>query len=144
MKKNNTLKITVSAMLTALSLIYIWLMPTIDLGVWSFTPFSHAPLFIACLISPYTALMTYLAVVVGFVLKGASYLVWMRAASHLFFVVFMVLYIKFFGLKTKKDIFIVAVLTAILHAFMEIIAVIIGVAAGLGTEQTRNYITFFL
>ncbi|MCL1900821.1 MAG: hypothetical protein FWG51_00290 [Firmicutes bacterium] len=135
-----TLKITISAVLTGLSLVYIVFMPTIDLGVWSFTPFSHIFLFIACFISPYTALMTYLAVLGGFIIKTGNYLTWLRAASHLFFIVFLVIYIKIFKLKTKKHIAIAAACTSVIHAGFEILAVIIGLAAGFEGNGTVYYI----
>ena len=42
---NKTKKIALSAMLVALSVLYIWVMTTlnfkVDLGFWSFTPLSH-------------------------------------------------------------------------------------------------------
>lgn len=138
MKK--TLKITISAALTALSFVYIVFMPTIDLGVWSFTPFSHMFLFIACFISPYTAIMTFLAVTGGFILKTGNYLIWLRAASHLFFMAFLAVYVKFFGLKSKKNITIAAVCTSILHAGFEILAVVIGLSVGFKGEGSLYYI----
>jgi len=142
MKK--TLKITISAVLTALTLVYIVFMPTIDLGVWSFTPFSHAFLFIACFISPYTAVMTYLSVLGGFIIKTGNYLIWLRAASHLFFVVFLVIYIKFFKLKSKKHIIIAAAVTAALHAVFEILAVLFGLVLGFGDIKLYGTVYYIL
>jgi len=135
---NKTKRITVSAVLTALSLVYIYFMPMIDIGVWSFTPFSHLFLFIACMIEPYTALMTYIAVFFGFMFKTTNQLIWLRAASHLFFALFMSLYVKLRGLKTKKDIAITAAGTSLLHAGFEVIAVLIGLAVGF-TAKMYDY-----
>jgi len=136
-----TKKITISAVLTALSFVYIIFMPGINIPLWSFTPFSHIFLFIACLISPYTAFMTYLAVVGGFILRpGATYFVWLRAASHLFFIIFLVIYIKIFKLKSKKHILIASACTAVIHAGFEVLAVLLGLAVGFEGNGTLYYI----
>lgn len=136
-----TLKITISAVLTALSLVYIVYMPTIDLGVWSFTPLSHIFIFIACFISPYTALMTFLAVLGGFMLKTGNYFTWLRAASHLFFVVFLIVYIKIFKLKNKKHVIIAGLCASVIHAVFEILVVLLGL--GIGLDVNNQYGTVY-
>ncbi|MCL2177059.1 MAG: hypothetical protein FWB72_03845 [Firmicutes bacterium] len=139
-----TKKITISAVLSSLSFVYIFFMPTIDLGVWSFTPFSHLPLFVAAFISPYTALMTYLAVLLGFIASTPNPLVWLRAGSHIVFVVFLCLYVKYRGVKTTRDIIFLAISTAILHAVFEIIAVLIGLAVGFTVNTADYHLVLFI
>jgi len=86
-----------------------------------------------------------LAVLGGFAFKDAgAVLVLLRAASHIFWVLFLALYIKRFGLKKKKHLTIAFGVTAVLHAGFEIIAVIIGLAAGLGTSPTTIGLYFWL
>jgi len=141
MLKTNSLKITVSAVLAALSFVYIAFVPiSFDLGVWSFTLFSHVFLVIACLISPYTAAMTCLAVLGGFVFKTPNYFIWLRAGSHIFWAVFLALYARKFGLKSKKHIAIALGITAVLHAGAEILAVLAGLAIGWEGVNTAYYI----
>ena len=133
-------KMTISAVLTALSLVYLYFMPTFDLGVWSFTLFSHIFLFIACFVSPYTALMTYIASLVSFILKTSNYLIWLRAASHLFWIIAVVLYIRFKGIKSKKDIAITAIMSALIHTILEVLAVILGLSFGIQGNSGFYYL----
>ncbi|MCL1944543.1 MAG: hypothetical protein FWF56_01885 [Firmicutes bacterium] len=145
MSLTRTQKITMSAMLSALSIVYLYFIPTIDLGVWSFTPFSHIFIFIGCLISPYTGIMTYITTLASFMLKSGNYFVWLRAASHIFFVVFLLFYAKFRGIKTKKDIAITFVGTSIIHTLFELGAVLLGLAVGMsGVNSTAYYLLFVL
>ena len=131
MLKTNARKITISAVLAALSFVYIAFMPTIIVPAWSFTPFSHLFLVIACFISPYTAAMTYLAVLGGFIFKTGDPLIWLRAGSHIVWMTFLTFYVGKFGLKSKKHIAIAVGITAVLHAGAEILAVLIGLAVGM-------------
>jgi hypothetical protein len=121
-------KITLSAMLTALSFAYLFIVPTIDLGVWSFTPFSHLFIFLAAFISPYTAFMTYAAVLLGFFLKTANQFIWLRAASHIFFVTALVATIKIKPIKGVAHFTVVALIIGVIHGVMEALSVFIGLA----------------
>jgi len=130
---NRTKLITISAMLTAMCLAYVYFMPTLDLGVWSFTPLSHLFLFIALFIAPFAAIMTYIATTVAFMLSVPLYLVWLRAASHIFFMIFLMVYLKIFGRKSLKSvphIVIMLVVSGIIHVLFEIAAVYIGLGFG--------------
>jgi len=125
-------------------MVYLVFMPTVDLGVWSFTPLSHIFLFIACFVSPYTAFMVYVTTFFSFFIKTGNYFVWLRAASHLFFVVFLVFYIKIKGVKTKKDLAITYTLTALIHTVFEILFVVIGLQVGLQGNSSLFYLLVVL
>lgn len=94
-KKISAKTIAISGILIALSVLWTWFMPTLDLGLyWSFTPLSHIFIFFAMMISPAVAVLTAAGTVLGFFLKGANYVLLMRAASHIIFVVAGVLMLK--------------------------------------------------
>lgn len=136
-----TKEITISAMLTALSIVYVRFMPTIDLGVWSFTPFSHIFIILGVFISPFVGIFTCLGTFFGFLLKGATPFVLMRAGSHIVFVFVMILLLKRMGSLDTKKIITLSIITALVHAVFEVIAVYLSIAIGIPVaNQTIYYI----
>lgn len=120
---NKTKKITVAAMLVALSVIFVLIMPKIDIGIWSFTPFSHIFIMLGSFIAPYVGIFASIGALTGFLMTTGNPVVWLRAGSHIFFVLAMVLLLKKFPPKNKKNLIFVGVITAIVHTVFEIIAV---------------------
>ncbi len=137
---SRTKKITLSALITALSVVYTLFMPTIDLGVWSFTPFSHMFVFLGVFLSPYVGIMTTLGVLGGFFLKGAQPLVLLRAFSHIFFVLYLIIVMRKISPNTKKGFFFLCATAALVHAAFEIVAVLVGILIALPVNQSAYYI----
>ena len=135
-KKISAKTIAISGILIALSVLWTWFMPTLDLGLyWSFTPLSHIFIFFAMMISPAVAVLTAAGTVLGFFLKGANYVLLMRAASHIIFVVAGVLMLKKLNIVKPLQFLIFAVATALIHAVTETAAVYIAIAAGLSIPE---------
>lgn len=156
MKTNKALKsLIVSAMLTAISFVFVYFVPTIDLGVWSFTLGSHVPTFIACFISPYVAVFTYLGTLLAFMIKVGNPIVWLRAGSHLGFVVLALLIFRkvespsqgisvykhnYFEPGTNAGVYVkivlIALLLAVVHAALEVLAVLVGLSIGISVANS--------
>lgn len=122
MFNSKTKKIAVSAMLVALSIAYILVMFKVDLGYWSFTPFSHIFIMIGTFVSPYVGIFTTIGTVIGFLPTGNP-LIWLRAGSHIFFVLFLIFMIKKYPLTSVKNMIIVSIPVSIVHALAEIAVV---------------------
>ena len=124
--------IVISAILTALSFIVIYLVPTIDLGIWSFTLGSHVPIMIGMFISPVTAVFTYLGTLFTFMIKTPNVIVWFRAASHIFFIIAGLFLMKKWKtlnsniLDIHKGFFTISlfvIIIAFIHALFEVLAI---------------------
>jgi niacin transporter len=79
--------ITYSAALSALGMIIVMFMPTVDIGITSITPASHVPLMLSMMIHPIVAAFTGIVTAVSFLPKHANPMVLFRATSHLFFAI---------------------------------------------------------
>ena len=116
--KNKTRELVLAAILTALAII-ITFFPKIDFGgFFTLTPGSHVPTFLAMFVSPWVAVMSVIGSCIGFFFSTSSLLVVTRAALHLVFVLV--------GMKMidkKINIFLVIILTAVLHSVAEGVAV---------------------
>lgn len=119
---SQTKKITITAILIALSFVMPYFMPTITLPFTTFTLFSHAPVIIAMFVSPFTAVMGCLGTTLAFFLKTTP-IVATRAASHILFALPGSLAINK-GLFTKGfSIFLGGLLLGVIHGVAEIIVV---------------------
>ena len=86
MKTNSVKRLTISALLIAMGIIFPMVMPRITIGPASFTLASHVPVFIAMFISPVVAIAVSLGTGFGFFLS-ATPIIALRALSHLIFAV---------------------------------------------------------
>ncbi len=116
-----TREITFAAILTALSIIitqspFKLIIPP----YFTLTYGCHVPTFIAMFISPWVAVMSIIGSVIGFLISSVPnpVLVAIRAALHLSFAIVGVKMIQ-----KKFNIFLVILITAVLHALAEGIAV---------------------
>jgi len=123
--------VALSGILTGMSIMWIAIMPVyIDLGMWSFTLFSHIFIFIALLIDPVTAILVTVGTVLGFFFKGASVPVLMRAGSHIIFVLYAAFFLEYVKVDRLFKLIIFVLSTAIVHALFEALAVILAISLG--------------
>ncbi|API90327.1 hypothetical protein BKP56_09925 [Marinilactibacillus sp. 15R] len=86
MKKTNTLRLTVTALLTAIAIVIPMVMPIkVLIEPASFTLASHVPIFLAMFFSPGIAVAVSLGSAVGFLLASFPIVVVLRALSHVIF-----------------------------------------------------------
>lgn len=118
--KIKTKDLVVAALLTSLSILIPNVFPTIPLGPFTATFASHLPTIISMFISPVVALATSFGSLLGFAIKCAS-MPWVisRAAMHIPFAMLGV-----YMLKKNYNIYLTGVVTMIVHAFLEIVAVL--------------------
>lgn len=85
-KKTNTLRLTVTALLTAIAIVIPMVMPIkVLIEPASFTLASHVPIFLAMFFSPGIAVAVSLGSAVGFLLASFPIVVVLRALSHVIF-----------------------------------------------------------
>ena len=119
--KNSTRELVLAAVLTALSIVITYSPVKLNLGFFTLTLGAHVPTMLAMFISPHVAVMTVIGSCVGFftaIPAPNNLLVMIRAALHLIFV--------FVGMKMlskNMNIFLVIVVTSLLHSIAEGVAV---------------------
>lgn len=85
-KKSNTLKLTITALLTAIAIVIPMVMPIrVLIEPASFTLASHVPIFLAMFLSPGIAVAVALGSAVGFLLASFPIVIVLRALSHVLF-----------------------------------------------------------
>lgn len=106
-----------AAVLTALSIVITYSPVKLNLGFFTLTLGAHVPTMLAMFISPHVAVMTVIGSCIGFftaIPAPNNLLVMIRAALHLIFV--------FVGMKMlakNMNIFLVIVVTSLLHSIAE-------------------------
>ncbi len=118
--KIKTKDMVVAALLTSLSILIPNVFPTLQLGPFSATFASHLPTIISIFISPVVALATAFGSLIGFAIKCAS-MPWIitRAAMHIPFAMLGV-----YMLKKNSNIYLMGFVTMVVHALLEIVAVL--------------------
>ncbi|MEG1711010.1 MAG: hypothetical protein RR054_04030 [Clostridia bacterium] len=138
MKKIDTKTITITAILIALSIIWVRFMITIPFGIWSFTPFSHIFIFLGMLINPIAGILTAVGAFLGFVLKGVDIVVLMRAGSHIIFVVVGLLLLRVLHIKKFSHFMIFLLVTGLVHALGETACVYIALFNGIKVNNSTT------
>jgi len=93
--KEKLRKLLIGSMLTAIGIMIPMYMPVrIIIPPASFTLASHVPVMIAMFFSPLMALLVALGTTFGFVLAGFPVTIWLRAFSHVVFVLIGAWYLK--------------------------------------------------
>ncbi len=136
-KTISTKEIVIAAMLSALSLLYIRLMYTVPIPPWSFTPFSHVPLMLGILISPFVGIMTCIGTFFGFVWKGSDPIILLRAGSHIFFTLLMIIMLRWGRYKSAGKLIALNCIVAVVHAAAEVLAVLVASWAGISVPADR-------
>ncbi len=119
--KNKTRELVLAAILTALAIIITYSPVKLNLPFFTLTLGAHVPTFLAMFVSPWVAVMSVIGSCIGFFLAipaPNNLLVVVRAALHIIFVLA--------GMKMldkKMNIFLVIILTSLLHSVAEGIAV---------------------
>lgn len=116
-----TKELVLSAILTALSLLITYSPAKIVLPYFTLTLAAHVPTLLAAFISPWVVIMTVIGSCIGFFMTipaPNSIIVVTRAATHIFFAL-----TAYSMIKGKLNIFIVVIITALVHALFEGIAV---------------------
>lgn len=117
-----TRELTLAALLTALSLLITYSPIKLNLIFFTLTPGAHVPTMLAAFTSPWVVIMTVIGSCIGFLTAlpaPSSILVAIRAATHLIFALWGIRKIK----EGKMNMFLVILITALLHATAEGIAV---------------------
>lgn len=138
---SKTKKIAISAMLVALSFVYVLAASIlrIDIGVWSFTPFSHIFIMLGTFISPFVGIFSSIGVFFSFLISTPNYFIWLRAGSHIFFVLALIFLLKKIKVKNRRNLLFIAIAISIVHAIFEIGAVYLGIAIGFDLTSTGDY-----
>ncbi len=102
----------------------------IVVGPYSATLMAHVPVIIAMFISPLTAILTAVGTTIGFFFT-APLVVAVRAASHIAFA----LVGSYIITHTKANLVTICVVTALIHAVLEGVVVMIFFATGLSAPQ---------
>src|SRR5690554_2469103 len=94
-KRTNTLRLTMTALLTAIAITIPMVMPIkVVLEPASFTLASHVPIFFAVFLSPQIAVLVSLGSAIGFLLAGFPIVITLRALSHVVFALIGALYLS--------------------------------------------------
>ncbi len=132
--KNNTTKLTLTALLTALAIVIPMVMPIkVVMPPFSATLASHTPLIIAMFISPMAAVVTSLGSAIGF-LFSLGPVVSARAAMHVIFTLAGAVMIR-----KRMNFFLTVAVTLILHTLSDMgIVWIIANLFGMGNILSQN------
>lgn len=129
-----TKDMVVAALLTALSILIPLVFPSIPLGPFTATFASHLPIMISMFISPVVALAVAIGSLLGFAIKFAS-MPWViaRAAMHIPFAL-----MGAWMLKKNCNVYLTAASTMVVHASLEVIAVLPFLGMMPTTPKTLN------
>ena len=125
MKKQNTLKLTITGLLIAIGIIIPMYSPArVVLPPASFTLASHAAIFIAMFISPKVAVAVAAGTTLGFLFGGFPIIIVFRAATHIIFAFVGAMYLR----KLSSDLSTVKLrvfsfVIGIIHAVGEVVVV---------------------
>lgn len=114
---NKTRELVLAAILTALAIIITYSPVKLNLVFFTLTIGAHVPTMLAMFISPWVAVMTVIGSCIGFFMAIPSpnnLLVVARAALHIIFVC-----VGMKMLKKNANIFLVIIVTSLLHSFAE-------------------------
>ena len=149
-RKTNTLRLTVTALLTAIAIAIPMVMPIkVLIEPASFTLASHVPIFFAMFLSPVIAAAVSLGSAVGFLLAGFPIVITLRAMSHVVFALVGALYLR--GKREEllsspvKSVFF-SFWIALIHALAEVLVVSVfffGLVPG-GTYQDGFFYAVFM
>ena len=121
---NSTKKIQlmiINALLLALAIIIPLIFPKIYIPPFSATLASHLPVMVAMFINPISAVFVSIGSAVGFFFAfPGNMIIAARALTHLVFA-----FVGSYLIKKKVNIFLIIILTAILHALFEMMIVMI-------------------
>ena len=109
-------EIVIAGILTAFSILIAATFPKLPLPQpFTLTLGSHVPTMIAMFISPLVTVFTVIGSIIGFWIATGNPIVMLRAASHIIFAV-----VGMYMLKKNANIFLVIIVTLILHATAEL------------------------
>lgn len=108
-----------AALLTALSVLITFSFKLPVPPPFSLTPGSHVPTMIAMFINPFVTVLTVIGSCIGFVISTGNPIVVLRAASHIVFAMLGMYMIQ----KKNTNIFVVIVVTSLIHAGLEALIV---------------------
>lgn len=132
-------KIVVAAALTAISIIIPAVCPKIVFPPFTATFMAHVPIMLAICISTDIAVMVTLGTSVGFFFAFPSLpFGYIRSFSHIFFVM-----VACYLLNKKVNIFLIIILTGIIHALSEMVLIILLFLPG-ELEANSIIITLFI
>ena len=135
--KLKTKDLVLAALLTCMAIVIPNIFPTLPLGPFSATAFSHLPVMISMFISPVVAFATAVGSVIGFLIKCLS-MPWIpaRAAMHIPFSVAGAVM-----LKKKCNPYLVFFVTMLMHAGLEVL-VLLPFLNTMPQNETWAFVTF--
>lgn len=119
--KNKTKELALASILTALSVLITYSPLKLVLPFFTLTLGAHVPTMLAIFVGPWVTVMTIIGSCVGFLLTipaPNSIIVVVRAATHIIFA-----FAGIYMLKKNYNIFLIIIVTAILHSLAEGIVV---------------------
>lgn len=147
--RNQTRKITISALLTAIAIMIPIVMPIrVVIGPASFTLASHVPIFMAMFLSPSIALIVALGATAGFFVAGFPIVIVLRALSHIIFAYIGAVILKnrrneILGSFHKSQVY--SFVIGLIHALGETAIVSLFFFGGLGIDTSQGFLyTVFL
>ena len=117
-----TKDLSLAALLTALAILITYSPVKLYLPFFTLTPGAHVPTMISMFTSPWVVVMTVIGSCIGFLTSipaPNSILVAIRAATHLIFALWGIKQLQ----KGKMNIFLIIIITALMHAAAEGISV---------------------
>lgn len=134
--KMNTKNMVIAALLTALSIVIPLFSYTIILPPFTATIASHVPVMIAMFINPFTAVLTGVGSMIGFLIKLGDPVVTARAGMHIIFALIGALMYQ-----RGMSVYLILLITMFIHGISEALIVLpfgwtlekAGVTVGVGT-----------
>lgn len=134
--------VTITGILIALSVLWTTFMYTVDLGIWSFTPFSHLFIFIGMYLTPVSGILVAVGTFIGFLIKSAAPVVLMRAGSHILFVLVGALLLRRVNINKPFGMFLFLLVTAIVHAAAETACVYLAIGINIPLDPSKTSILY--
>lgn len=150
-KRTNTLKLTITALLTAIAIMIPMVMPIrVVVPPASFTLASHVPIFFAMFLSPKIAILVSLGSAIGFLLAGLPIVITIRALSHVVFALIGAYYLQnrredILSSPVKSQLF--SFWIGLIHALAEVVVVSLfffGILAGGEYDESFFFAVFLL
>ncbi len=135
--KLKTKELVLAALLTSMAIVIPNVFPSLPLGPFTATAFSHLPVMIAMFISPVVALAAAVGSAIGFLIKCASML-WVpaRAAMHIPFAITGAIL-----LKKHWNPYLVCLVTLLMHASLEVL-ILFPFLQTMPAQETWQMVTF--
>ncbi|MGI6031594.1 MAG: hypothetical protein ACOX7F_08850 [Eubacteriales bacterium] len=137
---NKTHQLVICGILVALGTLIPMVMPVrIPFGPYTATLASHVPILLAAFLSMPITIGTAIGTTLGFILGGFAPVVVWRAASHIFFALFMALLFQKLGTRSFGKVLLIALAGSVIHAIAEVAVIAVDFSiAGVGQQVVNG------